>query len=622
MVNKSMEEAIRKAYAKKGDDTSKDHKEPLPASQYLEKSPVKINAAQENEESALFHTEMRDVKPLNHRNTSVPQPSTKTLNNSTKPSPNNPRQRSKDSSNIKLSGIPDSEDLRGLYGTSKPSSTTPLTKDIPPTLTINNDAKPHQFISAEPPECELVSPKHNGISAQFNSSSSSKSVREVVIGLDFGTSSVKAVVGDISTGKAYAVPFVKKDGINGYLLPSRIWQTGDYFSLSAGDKIYRDLKLSILAPGEAPEALERATVFLALIVRHIRGWFFSEHSEDYGNAHISWKLVLGIPVASYPKKNETDDNASLMFKKFLILARAAWLIAGESDNKISLELVKRVRKSVSEGLVKIAPEDIEFDVVPELSAQIYGFLKSRTFDEKAANIFLMVDVGAGTVDTALFHVAKKNGKYEFEYYTNQVKPYGVMNLHRMRVNWWNKELENRPDPAPRMKKILDESFLHTDQMVAIPENLEEYFSGVKLEFVNSDAHPDKKYFNAKLLAQVSSDTVYRAWKLGLLEQAALTKIPMFLCGGGIRMKYFKDLGGAMNSIPGCTWLSCQVKKLVAPKDFEKKILKEGDFDRLSVAYGLSFLDVGKIAKALKLPEKTNAEPCRQCSDNYISKDEM
>ncbi len=51
-------------------------------------------------------------------------------------------------------------------------------------------------------------------------------------------------------------------------------------------------------------------------------------------------------------------------------------------------------------------QDVEFDVVPELSAQIYGFLESDRFDKKVKNVFMIVDVGAGAVDSSVFHVKR------------------------------------------------------------------------------------------------------------------------------------------------------------------------------------------------------------------------
>ena len=59
--------------------------------------------------------------------------------------------------------------------------------------------------------------------------------REVVLGLDFGTSRVKVVIGDSSLGKAFAVPFCRTEGIEKFLLPSRLYQTGQVFSLEMGN---------------------------------------------------------------------------------------------------------------------------------------------------------------------------------------------------------------------------------------------------------------------------------------------------------------------------------------------------------------------------------------------------
>jgi len=67
--------------------------------------------------------------------------------------------------------------------------------------------------------------------------------REVVLGLDFGTSSVKVVIGDSALGKAFAVPYCKAVGIKSFLLPSRLYQEALIFSVEAGTHVFRDLKL-------------------------------------------------------------------------------------------------------------------------------------------------------------------------------------------------------------------------------------------------------------------------------------------------------------------------------------------------------------------------------------------
>lgn len=71
--------------------------------------------------------------------------------------------------------------------------------------------------------------------------------REIVLGLDFGTSSVKTVIGDSALGKAFAVPFREGDGVKRYLLPSRLYETASRYSFDGGGTAHRDLKLALIA---------------------------------------------------------------------------------------------------------------------------------------------------------------------------------------------------------------------------------------------------------------------------------------------------------------------------------------------------------------------------------------
>lgn len=123
--------------------------------------------------------------------------------------------------------------------------------------------------------------------------------REVVLGLDFGTSCVKVVIGDSALGKAFAVPFCNGDGIGRFLLPSRLCQTGRVFSLETGTHTYRDLKLSLLASPDDPILQRRVVAFLALIIRRARGWLLTEHAATYKRTGIAWKLAVGLPAAQH-----------------------------------------------------------------------------------------------------------------------------------------------------------------------------------------------------------------------------------------------------------------------------------------------------------------------------------
>ena len=146
--------------------------------------------------------------------------------------------------------------------------------------------------------------------------------RELVVGLDFGTSCVKVVVGDRGASKAYAVPFLDAPGLNAYLLPSRLFEQNGIFSLVHGMNVHRDLKLRFLANPMSSQLQETLVGFLALIIRRCRAWLFSVHADILANRNILWKIVLGRAVG----RVQNDQVGSLMGD----LLNAAWSVAGSA----------------------------------------------------------------------------------------------------------------------------------------------------------------------------------------------------------------------------------------------------------------------------------------------------
>lgn len=432
--------------------------------------------------------------------------------------------------------------------------------------------------------------------------------REVVLGLDFGTSCVKVVIGDSALGKAFAVPFCKVEGIAKFLLPSRLCQTGRVFSLEAGTHTYRDLKLSLLASPSDPILQQRVVAFLALIIRRARGWLMTEHASPYKRTAIVWKLAVGLPTAQH--------HQSSLSKLFERLSLAAWAVsvvpAEVTDTAIQTLLG-------ADTFIDETASGVEVTVVPEIAAQIYGFVASNSFDKHAPNIYLMADVGSGTVDSSLFHVKHaKGGRWDFEFYTSVVEPNGVSNLHRHRVNWWTDALTK--DGAPQA--LIDDlaaSKLITDQQLSTPESFLDYFHGVDTKFREPAKTPDAEFFSLRVLAQVQGKTLWRTWKDGLLPQSSLANIPLFMCGGGVRMGYYQELAPRLSSMPGYSWLKAECWVMGVPDDLVADGVAEDDYDRLSVAYGLSRLEVGKIVKALPQP-KIAIPPVSIWRDNYVDKD--
>jgi len=520
----------------------------------------------------------------------------------------------------------DIANLASVYGASNPQASnrgggqvSGSASSAAWTIKIGRTPKVNEFLKLNSHQLSILSPRLSGISDQAPGANERSDVRELAIGLDFGTSSVKVIVGDHAAGVAFAVPFFEMEGIEGYLLPSRLYETAGHFSLKSGAKIHRNLKLSLFASGDTAQSQRRATAFLALVVRHARAWLLSEHSEIYGSTKILWKLVLGMPAENYADTRLVD--------RFQQLARSAWILAGMRHKDITADMADlatvRGEKAGQENPALSGSSDVEIDVVPELSAQIFGFLQSNRFDRNAKNIFVMVDVGAGTVDSALFHVKREKAKWNFEFFTNLVQPLGVMNLHRERVDWWLRALEAHPENPRNLVEALREMEMSTDHMGSIPEQLEGYVTDVAVTFSDRKKHPDEEFFVKKVVAQVRGKTIWRTWKDGYLSQGTLAGVPLFLCGGGMRMNYFNRLAVELKNFPGCTWLSARPMGLEIPKDLEAPGLVRDDYDRLSVAYGLSFLNVGKIVKALPPPvAPTPQQQSWHFTDRFIDKDQV
>ena len=86
------------------------------------------------------------------------------------------------------------------------------------------------------------------------------------------------------------------------------------------------------------------------------------------------------------------------------------------------------------------------NVYPELGAQITGFILSKYGRD---GLYLMIDVGAGTMDVALFDAAGKADVPTIKHYTGSVEFLGCLELflqrrakirHRMNDKEWGEDL--------------------------------------------------------------------------------------------------------------------------------------------------------------------------------------
>jgi len=240
-----------------------------------------------------------------------------------------------------------------------------------------------------------------------------------IMGVDFGTSSIKIVVRwPFVTGKpafATSVPVEMRSGSLPHLWQTVVW-------LDADDRltIYPKPKAKPLdgfkanlikgdGNGRYPSGVtfeEAAIACLALHIAHAAGEASApgaEHKLDgFSGIH------LAVPVA-------TADDAKLM-EQFEAIACRAVMLAG-SANKLSLAMIRKV-------LATEIPADVidNVRVYPELAAVVAGYSGTK---ERHMGPNVVIDCGAATLDIATFILRPGTGQAAFSIFEAEVAILGA-----------------------------------------------------------------------------------------------------------------------------------------------------------------------------------------------------
>ncbi len=144
-------------------------------------------------------------------------------------------------------------------------------------------------------------------------------MRDIIFGLDFGTSCTKVVLQDPLLPKAWAIPFEQLPPENHpYFLPTQI--EGDdakIFHLTSKNAQFKDLKRHLLIPETYADIL--ACAFLAKVIEYARSYFLKTNKNLYQREQIQWILNLGIPSIDDPEIKQTFHNT----------AKAAWWLSNQ-----------------------------------------------------------------------------------------------------------------------------------------------------------------------------------------------------------------------------------------------------------------------------------------------------
>lgn len=399
----------------------------------------------------------------------------------------------------------------------------------------------------------------SGVDTQYRGVAENAQRQQLVIGLDFGTAFTKVVVSD--SLRKYAIPLAEVDGLLAYLLPSAIWrsETGVYsISPSLGVRL-TGLKMPLIEDELGPDEAVHVAVYLAYVLRRVRGFILGEKEEVYRNRRIDWYINAGIPTDTFHQSKRTN--------RYKEVIRAAW-----SLSTTSAPITESLARAVLEGGIPDADlEVIDSDaiaLVPEFAAQVVGYVRSPL---RQADLHLLVDVGAGTLDVTVFNVHDVEGEDKFPIFARAVESMGTHKLiqHRMDAVGENPEVDpftNVP-PRPNFAALLG---------------------------VNEDDLADvDRGFKAKVVEAVSGRLTYTKQHRYPLSKAWETGVPTFACGGGAKCDVYTECLVKPERIGR---FRTRPMRLPLPNDLDAPGLVPIDFDRLSVAYGLSFdkFDIGEV----------------------------
>jgi hypothetical protein len=422
---------------------------------------------------------------------------------------------------------------------------------------------------------------------------------QLVIGLDFGTSFTKVVIGE--SRKHYAVPFQQYSlGENPYLLPSALSVLSELRECVLGNGIdasdvYDNLKTPLIERDFSDEVQARAAAFLGLALRHARGWLFETHGKTYRNRTIEWFVNVGLPTDSYD-----DDELIVIYRRIVC---AAWRISA-LPGAISLKRAMRyismgegqLEKLPSEFKARLLPDD-RITAFPEFTAQIAGYVQSP---RRQDDLHAMVDVGGGTLDVTIFNVIKSDGADNFPIFARGVEPLGARYLITRRLEGLS-NIES-PEFSPFENLPDDDDFIERYDITAEKLNrIDENFRRAVQKCL-SDALVYTKLHRYPRSPQ---------WQPG---------VPAFFCGGGASAEFYSKLLHGYENLRSPYKL--REVSLPVPADLDMGSAPGHVYSRLAVAYGLSFdpFDIGQIVRMNQVKDMPREESSADYRDRYIGKE--
>ena len=313
-----------------------------------------------------------------------------------------------------------------------------------------------------------------------------------------------------------------------------------------------------------------AAIFIGLAIKYVTTAFLQDNTEIYKHVEPIWQLNVGIPARNYDCVEIRD--------KFLNAAKLGWWISRQPQ-VADLSTLPELERNLSDARFDCGIHRDHVNVVPEIAAQVAGYAKSRLREE---GLHVLVDIGATTLDVASFVLSAKEGEDRYAFMDASVSRFGCNELHKWRIAKINEHI-------PRW---LSQMGCSCDLIEEVPDKIDHYCpKPTDLPDVDREFIDNATMYLSGVIKRTKEDKfpLSDAWKNGL---------PLFLCGGGSGMRLYKEslISNAKSRMRGLVWQGFKRVNLPTPDGLFARSLRESEYHRLSVAYGLSYPidDIGKI----------------------------
>ena len=419
--------------------------------------------------------------------------------------------------------------------------------------------------------------------------------REIVIGFDLGTSCTKVVLQDRQLRKAYAIKFDEYGHQkNKYLIPTVVYfsKNGSTSLKPSSLKVPKLKALYLKVPekivaknkhrNEFWTSFDLITSYIALVLLEVRKWFGINKANDYKHVNINWQLNIGLPSLSYDDQDLVDRMKKAALTGWNISLIKTNSEISYSDVCSALKITDEQLKNKSFDPRKGQLHTDEVMALPEIIAQVIGFVRSPL---KRYGMYLMLDVGATTLDTASFIIHNYEGEDLFNILYAKVDRLGAYELHTHRIKIFKTQIEKQVCNLEN----------GCDGVTPLPSPVD---YGLFFDKADFNAVQKADYSFAKPCYKMIGAVLKETYKKKNPFASEWTKgLPIFLCGGGSKIGlYHSVILSIQNNIKRVNIAGFKFVKLPKPENLEAKDIPPSEYHRISVSYGLSFsgVDIGRI----------------------------